>query len=79
MTLQGKASRDNESAGMLDIIKQALIFDLGYYNSDMSGAFSNEFVDFTTNKNREITSWYEKNAKAVSKQLEKTVKKYTDG
>ena len=79
VTLQGKASRDNESAGMLDIIKQALIFDLGYYNSDMSGAFSNEFVDFTTNKNREITSWYEKNAKAVSKQLEKVVKKYTEG
>ena len=29
VTLQGKASRDNESAGMLDIIKSALIFDLG--------------------------------------------------
>ena len=79
VTLQGKASRDNESSGMLDIIKQALIFDLGYYNSDLSGAFSNEFVNFIGNTNREITSWYEKNSKAVVKQLERSVKKYTEG
>ena len=79
VTLQGKASRDNESAGMLDIIKKALIFDLGYYNSDLSGSYANEFVNFIDSKNREITSWSEKNMKAAQKQLEKIVKKYTEG
>jgi len=79
VTLQGKASRDNESAGMLDIIKSALIFDLGYYNSDLSGTFSNEFVNFIGTNNREIASWCEKNTKAAVKTLEKGVKKYIDG
>ena len=78
VTLQGKASRDNESAGMLDIIKSALIFDLGYYNSDLSGTFSNEFVNFIGNTNRELSSWYEKNAKGAIKVLEKGVQKYID-
>ncbi len=78
VTLQSKASRDNESADMLDIIKSALIFDLGYYNSDLSGAFNNEFVDFVGSSNRDITSWYEKNAKAVMKTLEKNIAKYRD-
>ncbi|MCR5681357.1 MAG: hypothetical protein K6G29_02800 [Clostridiales bacterium] len=78
VTLQSKASRDNESADMLDIIKSALIFDLGYYNSELSGAFNNEFVDFVGSANRDITSWYEKNAKAVTKTLEKNVDKYRD-
>ncbi|MBQ3637253.1 MAG: hypothetical protein II953_02735 [Clostridia bacterium] len=79
VTLQGKASRDNESAGMLDIIKSALIFDLGYYNSDLGGAFSNEFVNFIDSNNRNITSFSESNAKAVTKTIEKIVKKYTEG
>ena len=79
VTLQGKASRDNESAGMLDIIKQALIFDLGYYNSDFSGVFSNEFVTFIDSPGTQLTSWYEKNEKAASKTLEKAVKKYLEG
>jgi hypothetical protein len=79
VTLQGKASRDNESSGMLDIIKQALIFDLGYYNSNLSGTFANEFVNFIGTPNRELTSWYEKNSKSVIKQMEKIIKKYTEG
>ncbi|MBO7405193.1 MAG: hypothetical protein J6V24_09560 [Clostridia bacterium] len=78
VTLQSKTSRDNESADMLDIIKSALIFDLGYYNSDLSGVFNNEFVDFVGSSNRDVTSWYEKNAKAVSKTLEKNIDKYRD-
>ena len=78
VTLQSKTSRDNESADMLDIIKSALIFDLGYYNSDLSGVFNNEFVDFVGSSNRDITSWYEKSAKAVNKTLEKNIDKYRD-
>ena len=79
VTLQSKASRDNESADMLDIIKSALIFDLGYYNSDLGGTFSNEFVNFIDSSNRNITSFCESNSKVVNKQIEKLVKKYTEG
>ena len=78
VTLQGKASRDNDSAGMLDIIKSACIYDLGYYNSSASGTYSNEFVNFIDNTGlgRDIASWYQKNEKVTAKQLEKIVEKY---
>ena len=80
VALQTKASRDNDSADMLDIIKAARIYDLGYYNSDMSGAYSNEFVDFVKapNLGRNFASWYEKNEKAANRGLEKVLKEYID-
>ena len=80
VALQTKASRDDDSAEMLDIIKAARIYDLGYYNADMSLAYANEFVDFITNPGlgRGFTSWYEKNEKSVNKALEKVLKEYLD-
>lgn len=79
VALQTKASRDDESAEMLDIIKSARIFDLGYYNSTMTGVFADEFVNFVTNNlPRNFTSWYEKNEKTVQKGLEKTLENYLD-
>ena len=79
VALQTKVSRDNESAEMLDIIKTARIFDLGYYNANMSGTYANEFVDFTQSiKNRDITSWYEKNLKTVQKAFDKVMAEYQD-
>ena len=80
VALQTKASRDNDSAEMLDIIKAARIYDLGYYNYETSMAFNNEFVNFidTPSLGRNFTSWYEKNIKAANKSLEKVLKEYLD-
>ncbi len=80
VALQTKASRDDDSAEMLDIIKAARIYDLGYYNADMSGVYANEFVDFaaTPSLGRNFTSWYEKNEKTVTKALERVLKEYLD-
>ncbi len=81
VALQTKASRDNASAEMLDIIKGARIYDLGYYNEDITNhCYSNEFVDFVGNPalGRDITSWYEKSQKAAQRALEKITKAYTE-
>lgn len=80
VALQTKASRDNDSAEMLDIIKAARIYDLGYYNYDTSVAFCNEFVNFidTPSLGRNFTSWYEKNIKSANKSLDKVLKEYLD-
>lgn len=80
VALQTKASRDNDSADMLDIIKAARIYDLGYYNEEMSGAYSNEFVNFVKSPNlgRNFASWYEKNLKAANRGLEKVLKEYME-
>ena len=80
VALQTKASRDDDSAEMLDIIKAARIYDLGYYNADMSLVYANEFVDFITTPSlgRGFTSWYEKNEKSVNKALEKVLEEYLD-
>lgn len=78
VALQTKASRDNDSAEMLNIVKAARIYDLGYYNTDASGAFSNEFVNFIDNKSRNLASFYEKNVKNAQKSLEKILKPYLE-
>ena len=80
VALQSKASRDIESADMLDIIKAARIYDLGYYNSQASGDYSNQFVNFIDNKSlgRNFASWYKKYEKSVQKALDKVVNKYLD-
>ena len=78
VALQTKASRDDDSAEMLDIIKKARIYDFGYYNESASGAFCNEFVNFidTPSLGRNFTSWYEKHEKSANRSLEKLLKKY---
>ncbi|MCQ2433436.1 MAG: extracellular solute-binding protein, partial [Clostridia bacterium] len=80
VALQGKTSRDNESADMLDIIKAARIFDFGYYNASSSGSLNNEFVPFAENLKgkRDLASWYEKNLKSAQKGLDKVIAAYNE-
>ena len=62
-----------------DIIQSARIFDLGYYNSNMTGVYADEFVNFITNDlPRNFASWYEKNEKTVQKGLDKTLESYLE-
>ena len=80
VALQAKASRDNESADMLDIIKAARIYDLGYYNATATGEYANQFVNFIDNKSlgRNFTSWFEGRQRSVNKTLEKVIDAYLD-
>jgi len=80
VALQTKASRDEDSADMLYIIKQARVFDLGYYNSGASGAFASSFVTFaaTPSLGRNFASWYDTNESAVQESLENVIEQYFD-
>lgn len=80
VAIQTKASRDTDSAEMLEIIKSARIFDLGYYSSSAAGKFNNEFVNFidTPSLGRNISSFYEKNIKSAQKALDKMITFYTE-
>lgn len=80
VALQAKASRDIESADMLNIIKAARIFDLGYYNATATGAYAHHFVNFIsdTSLGRNFASWYKKHEKPVQKMLDKVIDKYLE-
>ena len=80
VALQGKASRDNESAEMLNIIKTARIYDLGYFNAAATGVYSNHFVNFIEDKSlgRNFASWYEARLKGITRTLDIVVDAYLD-
>jgi len=76
--LQTKYSRDEESAGMLDLIKDARVFDLGYFNSQFGGAFSTAFATIANNKIRDFNSWYTSNEASVKAGIEKYLAAYME-
>lgn len=69
--LKTKSSRDNESADMMDIIKNSRVFDIGYFDMGLGSAFNNMFQPFIDMKQgsvkRNITSYYETNLAKVMK------------
>ena len=78
LVLQTKYTRDRESVDMLDIIKKARVFDIGYYNAELGGQFANQFADFAGNKNRDLASWYNKNESKVLANMDKITSNYMD-
>lgn len=77
IALQTKFARDEDSAAMLDIIKQSRVFDLGYYNNSLVGVFANQFAAFAATDDRDFTSWYEKNLKSAQASLDALIAVYT--
>ena len=73
VALQGKYSRDDVSAQMLDIIRSDRVFDLGYYNSTLSGAFDSIGYSLVTDTNHDFASFYAKNETAVMTNMEKVL------
>ncbi len=76
ITLMGKTSRDNESAEMLDIIKNSRVYDIGYWNSKLGGVFYTHFHPFLKDDmagNRDFASWYAKNEPAVQAERDKII------
>jgi ABC-type glycerol-3-phosphate transport system substrate-binding protein len=77
VALTTKYARDDESADMLDIIKQGKIYDLGYYCNAV-GELSSTGYNLSKMPSPDFASFYAKNEKAAIKALEKLVKAYLD-
>ena len=76
VALKTRNSRDEDSAPMLDIIMQNRVFDLGYYNTEMGGAYSSHFAELASENNPDFASWYEKKLKAATATRDKTIAAY---
>lgn len=77
VALTAKYTRDNESADMLDIIKQGKIYDLGYYCNAV-GELSSTGYNLSKMATPDFASFYAKNERPAKKALEKMVKAYLD-
>lgn len=76
VALKTRNSRDEDSAPMLDIIMENRVFDLGYYNEKLGGAYASHFADLAKEKNPDFASWYEKKLKTATATRDKTLAAY---
>ena len=76
VALKTRDSRDEDSAEMMDIIVAHRVFDLGYYNTDMGGAYASHFAELASKKNYDVASWYEKKLDAATVARDKTLAAY---
>ncbi len=78
VALKTRDSRDMESAEMLDIIVSNRVFDLGYYNDQLGGAYASHFAELARNKTTDFTSWYDGKLKSAETARDKILKAYED-
>ncbi len=78
IVLKTRNSRDEESSPMIDIIMENRVFDLGYYNTDMGGAFASHFADLAKESNPDFASWYEKKLSSATATRDKTLAAYRE-
>ena len=78
VALKTRDSRDMESAEMLDIIVANRVFDLGYYNEQLGGAYASHFAEMAKNKTADFTSWYDGKLKSAESARDKILKAYED-
>jgi ABC-type glycerol-3-phosphate transport system substrate-binding protein len=70
LSLKTKHARDNESAVMLDYIKESRVYDYGYFNTAMAGALAYSGQQLYMSGNPNFASFYESNAAAVQKNID---------
>jgi hypothetical protein len=78
IALKDKYNRDVQSARMLDIIRDSLIFDVGYLNSFALSTAGHLFVQLVREGRTDFASAYAKNEKVYLKKLEKMLEAYAD-
>ncbi len=78
IALKDKYNRDAQSARMLDIIRDSLIFDVGYLNSFALSTAGHLFVQLVREGRTDFASAYAKNEKVYLKKLEKMLEAYED-
>ena len=74
--LQIKYARDDDSAGMLDIIRDGRIFDYGYYDASISWDLSYIGRNLLEHANHDFASYYNSRQKAADKELGKLYEQY---
>lgn len=78
VALKTRDSRDEDSAEMMDIIVAHRVFDLGYYNTDLGGAYASHFAELASQKNYDVASWYEKKLDAATTARDKVLETYRE-
>ncbi len=76
VVLKTKNARDNDSAQMIDIIRDGLVFDWGYIYSVTMGQPGHQLAILLKAHNTNIASEFDKKAKTYEKNLEKALKVY---
>ena len=76
IALKTKYLRDDESAMMLDIIRDALSFNFGTYHTDSMGDLRLQYSFLMIDKKSDWISMYEKKEAQYQKGLEKTIENY---
>ena len=75
ITLKSKSSRDEESAEMLDLVFDTMVYDIAFFNN--FGGIGNLANEMMSQKNTNIASRYKAMDKVANKQMEKFVKDIT--
>jgi len=76
IALKTKYLRDDESAMMLDMIRDGLSFNFGAYHTDSIGDLRLQYRFLMSNKKSDWVSMYEKKEAQYQKGLEKTINNY---
>jgi len=79
VVLKTKTSRDEESAEMIDIIRDSLTFDLGYLCSTSLNGLGHLFVNLVRNNSTDLASKYASAEKAAQSALEEMLAAYGYG
>ena len=74
--LQVKYARDDDSAGMLDIIRDGRIFDYGYFDATVSWDLSYIGRNLVDHANHEFTSFYSAREEMAKKNLAELYEQY---
>ena len=78
IALKDKYNRDSQTGAMLDIIRDSLIFDVGYLNSFALSTAGHLFVQLAREGRTDFASAYAKNEKVYLKKLAKMQEAYGD-
>lgn len=76
VALKDKYTRDEESSKMLDIIRDNLIFDIGYINSYALDTVGHMFVELIRANSSDITSKYASKESSVQVKLDTMLESY---
>ncbi len=77
--LMNKVTRDEESAKMLDLLRETLYFDFGYVNGVPAGGIFQLFGDqMVVSKNENITSYIESQRKSIETKFNEVIEAYSN-
>ena len=76
ISLKTKQARDDESAAMMDYIRDGIICDYGQFDVTAMGSLLNFGAQLVQSKNTSFTVIYDRNKAAVERNIEKLKEKY---